>query len=731
MVIGLAGSAGAEDVCTDPATCPPPTGAPVSPAPQPTQPTQPLPPTAPAGPTGPPTAAGPGTTPASSANPQDPPPCGNTGQPCEPTDGAQGAPPCGNTGRPCEESQTPNASPVISVRATELIVGQPISVPVVLGGYDPARDSGLDVRVEISVTGGSAQLGTQTGSSIVLDGTLAEVTQQLGALTVTATQSGDVVIKVRAFRIDKPNESISGGATLVAAEPTASPTPTPTQSAVAVVATPSASPQATTAAAPPPTLRSFDPRDNPEFVITSAVTAAAVLGVVGAGALAPTIGGGSQSGGGSGSGTAGSSGVGTSGAGRRPDNADTQSWLADIADTSLTAGASAAGSAVLLGWGDRQQTWRTPLSDRLDQGIARSARRLAQTSPLLLRLIDDGTYLRAMFGSFVGLLPMLGLVLGVLAVANVHGEAITPSLWLVAAVIVIGSLNALAGAAAVLAFAVGLLAMGGLSSVGGVRLLMGLCLIAFGPALVAAGTRPLRRSRDEQHNVWERVTDFVVVPLVAGFLVQGTVRALPGLAGLELPIAADAGLLALIAIAAMLLRMVLEEVAARGYPNRLNEIEFAELPQPVAAQRIAAILLRTLAFAFVSEAFIGAVWQLWVGVALFLLTQVLMLAAPSMPNSSVLFHLVPVGVPRFLLVLLASLGLATLATLLVGEGPDSSQWAFVFLLLPGLVLAGVGMFGREPEPGDTRWYLRPGMRMWYRIGGVVLVAVSVWASQLA
>ncbi|MFM8895184.1 MAG: hypothetical protein ACKOE2_07365 [Actinomycetales bacterium] len=614
---------------------------------------------------------------------------------------------------------------MISVGSTALVVGQPVAVPVSIRGFDVQRDGALDVRMEVSVTGGSAQVGAQTGSAIVLTGTLIDVAERLATLTVTATQPGEVVVNIRAYRVDKPDEAIFGGGSFVAAEPTPTATPSATQPGVPAPTQPTPVAQPAATSAPEMNLRSFDARQNPEFVITSAVTAAAVLGVVGAGALAPTFGGGS---GGSGSGGSGS---GAAGAGRRPDNADAQSWLADIADTSLTAGSGAAGSAVLLGWGDRQQTWRTPLSTHLDRGIARSTRRLAQASPLLLRLIDDGTYLRAMFGSFFGLLPLIGLLLGSLAVVDVHGQAITPGVWLVAGVIVIGALNALAGAAAVLSFTVGLVATGALSSFGGVRILMGLCLIAFGPALVAAGTRPLRRSREQRVSGWERLTDFVVVPLVAGFLVQGTVRALPGLAGLELPIAGDAGLLALVAIAAMLLRMALEELVARGYPNRLSQIEFTDLPEPSVAQRVLAIAVRTLTFAFVSEAFIGAVWQLWVGVALFLLTQLLMLLAPSMPNSPALFHLLPVGVPRFLLVLLVSLGLATLATLLVGDGPDSSRWAFVFLLLPGLVLAGIGMFGREPAPGDVRWYQRPNMRLAYRIGGVVLVAVSVWASQLA
>lgn len=634
----------------------------------------------------------------------------------------------------------PEPPPVVNVANSALIVGQPVPVPITLEGPQVQRDRGDTVRVEVSVIGGVGQIGAQSGATITLEGTVGEIIAQLATLMVTAEQPGEVIVKFRGYPVARPEEVLTGTGSLSAAD--ASPTPTVTPTLTTTTPTAEPSPQPEVVSAPETNLRSFDPKQDPAFVITSAVTAAAVLGVVGAGALAPGFGG--PGSGGSGSGGSGSGGSGSGGSapagGRRPDAAGTESWLADIADTSLTAGAVTAGSATTLGWGDRRRTWRAPLSSGIDQGIARGARRLAQASPLVLRLIDDGTYLRAMLGSLAGLLPLLGLLLGTMAVVDVQGQAVTPALWLVGAIVVIGCLNALAGAAAVLAFVVGLAVSGGLvpgaaqvglASAGGVRLIMGLCLIAFGPALVASGTRPLRRSADDPSGLWERLADFVVIPLVAGFLVQGTVRALPGLVGLELPIAADANALAILAVAAMVARVGLEEVVARGYPNRLNQIELPDLPQPGVAQRIIAIVLRTVAFAFVSEAFIGMVWQLWVGVGLFLLTQALFLMAPRMPNSPTVFHLVPVGVPRFLLVLLASLGLATAATLLVGDGPEASRWAFVFLLLPGLLLAGIGMFGRSPAPGDTRWYLRPGMRLWYRVGGVVLVALSVWASQLA
>jgi uncharacterized membrane protein YjjP (DUF1212 family) len=77
-----------------------------------------------------------------------------------------------------------------------------------------------------------------------------------------------------------------------------------------------------------------------------------------------------------------------------------------------------------------------------------------------------------------------------------------------------------------------------------------------------------------------------------------------------------------------------------------------------------------------------------------------------MPNSPALFHAVPVGVPRFVLIVIVAIGLGTLASLLLDNGADIARTSFVLLLLPGLALAALGMFGREPSDGDVRWYMR-------------------------
>jgi Ni,Fe-hydrogenase I cytochrome b subunit len=71
------------------------------------------------------------------------------------------------------------------------------------------------------------------------------------------------------------------------------------------------------------------------------------------------------------------------------------------------------------------------------------------------------------------------------------------------------------------------------------------------------------------------------------------------------------------------------------------------------------------------------------------------------------------------------------ASLLVGNGADLARMSFVLLLIPGLILAGLGMFGRQPKEGDVRWYLRSSMRTVYRAGGVLLVMAAIYLTQFA
>jgi hypothetical protein len=124
-------------------------------------------------------------------------------------------------------------------------------------------------------------------------------------------------------------------------------------------------------------------------------------------------------------------------------------------------------------------------------------------------------------------------------------------------VILLGTLDAFAGFIAVVAFTIGIAVSGGITDASSIRTLMGLAIVGFGPALIAGASRPMRRS-DSDYTAWERIGDFVVIPLVGAFAVQGTIKALPALSGFQMPIAEQANLLALIALIGLLLRVGLE-----------------------------------------------------------------------------------------------------------------------------------------------------------------------------
>ena len=697
--------------------------------------------------------------------PTEPPPCGDTGQPCQvdspaaPVPSASGNPPEGppvvtQTAQPGQSAppvgdnntgpgntgpgNTGGDAPTVNISDVSLVLGQPVNVPINFVGGDGNQPA--NVEIVVTVTGGTASIpGGSSGSTAIIRGPFESIKGNLTQTMITATQEGAVTISVRGYTVDEPDEAVTASRDLTAVgapSPTPSPTPTPTPTPTEVVApAPSAAADipAATAAAPAIQTRAaidlpkYEAIDEPKVVVGTTVAAVAVIAVVGvsAGAMAGGAGGAPAGGGGP-----------SSSAVRRAEAADRQDashYATERASTSLAGiDVSFGGVAAVVGAqgiGDRSKTWRLPLTPHVDSSARYGILALARFSPLSARFIADGTYLRAMFGSAALLLPILAVVLGALGVLNVNGLALAPSVVLLSVIAFVGTLDAFAGLAAFIAFTIGIAVSGGITSVDSIRTLLGLAVIGFGPALIAGATRPLRRAGHE-FDLWERLADFVIIPLLGAFTVQSMVSALSGLSGYEMSITQYADLIAMVALLGLLLRVSLEEFTARAYPARITEIAPAEIPKPGTIQRSIVSVVRTGIFLFIAVAFIGNVWQLWVGALIFLAAQLCEVFAARMPNSPRLYHAVPVGIPKLVLILLVSLGLSTLLTLVLGANADLARYSFVFLMLPGLALAALGMFGREPAEGDTRWYLRPSMRTWYRAGGILLLVAAIYITQM-
>ena len=452
------------------------------------------------------------------------------------------------------------------------------------------------------------------------------------------------------------------------------------------------------------------PLDNPAAVAATAVAALTVATVLGATASA-AAGGGGSGGGGAGEGLE------AEVRRRKKYRSDDQAgglWRAKFEPD---------GNAK----GDRSWFYRAPglaLIDRLSYVSTEAA---APKSPLLSRCIGDAAPLRAMFGSLSTLLPIGGLILGVIAGVSVDGVAQPAAVSIMVALILIGIFDAFAGIVAALAFTLVVAFSGGIIDASSVRTLAGIGLLIVGPGVIGGSFRDIRRpSVSGSVELWERITDLVVVPLLGAWVTYNIVGALPGLGGSAFPIADSASLFAYVVLGGLIAKILVEDAAARWFPERMDALTPDEPDEAPTSQRIISAFLRMGVFAFISAAFVGNVWQLWVASLLFLIPALSELIGDRFPNSARLWQAIPEGVPLVTFMLIVSVIISAALVGVLGESPEYAQTMFVILALPGFILALLGLFGREPAEGDTRWYQRPSLTSFYRIGGVVVLVATTY-----
>jgi hypothetical protein len=355
--------------------------------------------------------------------------------------------------------------------------------------------------------------------------------------------------------------------------------------------------------------------------------------------------------------------------------------------------------------GDRSHTWAWPGTRRLDELGAALPARLARRSPLLARVAADGTYLRAILGSASLLGLLAGAALGIAALRDTGGDALPPAAALTIAIAVLGVLDATAGLLGVAIFTIGVVVLGGVQSGDDLRVTLSLGVMWFVVPVLVGAVRPLRRPPTRSlAQSWDRAADVVIASLVGAWTVYQLIRALPGLAGMQLPIAKHAATVAYCVLAALVVRLAAETIAAHLYPRRLDISDAGAVPQPGAIQRIVASALRTTLFVFFGYIVAGASWQLWVAAALFAAPQILGVYKERFPNSPALFRARPRGLVRLVVLLAAATAIAAL--LLDTMNKHSATFladSFVILALPGFVVALMGVFGRRGDLPPLGW----------------------------
>jgi hypothetical protein len=379
-----------------------------------------------------------------------------------------------------------------------------------------------------------------------------------------------------------------------------------------------------------------------------------------------------------------------------------------------------------VSWGDRIPIFRLKALTFLDSFTHNLTVALAKFSPVISKIVNDGAYLRSIFGSMWLAAPITGVALAITALMQPSIELRPPTWELFLVIAVLGMFDAFSGMLATVIYSIGMISIYGISDLSDVRLMLGVLLLGFGPALIGVAFRAIRKQVETSFAYfWDRLADLAVLTFFISWSVSAMVATLPALAGRTLVVANHTAEFSLFLAIAIGVRILLEELAARGFSKRLDTINPTEVPGTSQLQKVISTALRLFIFIFVTAAFMGNVWQVWVGSIIFILPNILGWFSDRFPNSPLLWKILPQGVPALALTLIvSSLSAGVIGGWLEGN-PEYPQYLFMLLPIPVFLIGLLGMFGREGRNGEERPIMKPKWRWVYRVGGIVMLALTM------
>jgi hypothetical protein len=379
------------------------------------------------------------------------------------------------------------------------------------------------------------------------------------------------------------------------------------------------------------------------------------------------------------------------------------------------------------GQGDRWKIWKKRWLNFLDKPFISLAVKSARFSPLFSKISVDGAYLRASMGS-LGLLPTIAAAFISAFSVSMNETAVAPPQWqLFIALAVIGIFDAFAGLIGTSIFVIGTVVMHGAIGIEDIRLLLGVMIVGYGPALLANAFRAFRKEPENSDVYWwDRLIDLAVLPFIGGWITATMISTLPALAGTTLAVANHVDAFAIAIAVAIMARVILEELVARWFPKRLDTLHPTDVDETDPPQKWISVAFRLSVFIFVTAALMGNVWQVWVGSALFILPTIIGFYSDKFKNFPWLWRLLPTGVPGLAVALLVASATTSVVGMWFGTSPELALWSFALLPIPMLFLVLLGMFGREGvDEDEVRWIQRPQFKWLYRIGGIVMLLVTM------
>ena len=371
------------------------------------------------------------------------------------------------------------------------------------------------------------------------------------------------------------------------------------------------------------------------------------------------------------------------------------------------------------GRGDLSKTWDNRFTDETDFIFIWLANRFNRFSPLLTRTTQDGNTIRAIIGSWAGLLIPAGLIMGIIATVNTGAQALPPHWGIVAIIMAIAIYDAFAGFIAGFTFFFLTLITGHITNRPEFLTAIGVMVLFFAPALLASAFRPFRRLVRSQDDLWERITDYALGTLLTFWVITKMVAAMNGLARLELPITDYGTELALLAAILLVIRVGLEDIAVEHYPMRLRALH-VEIKTPSQNQKIRSLVFKIFVFFIMAAPFVGSLLNLVLGTILFAIPQITSLSLEDNLPKKKLY--LPKGVFKTVVMIFVM----ALASNMI-EGAFSSpeaflKWSFVVMALPGFILHYLDAITDAPK---NDWKTSKNGRWVYRIGGLVIYILMV------
>jgi uncharacterized repeat protein (TIGR02059 family) len=396
---------------------------------------------------------------------------------------------------------------------------------------------------------------------------------------------------------------------------------------------------------------------------------------------------------------------------RREDSeGDDDREQADVSEVSI--------DQVVGSGGTKSDVYSPPVIRSIDELLQQIPSRIASTQQLLARIIRDGVYLRALTGVGGVAVAFSGVIIGFFAANSSGFDAVSPSFGWLLALVILGSLDALAGGMAALTIIAVTAISGGIDSTDAIRGLLGLAVLSFAIPLVASTTRPFRRNSAKSENwLWTRTSDAVLLSLFGAWAAGAMYDALPGLYGFTSSAAGRTTTVQVVVLATLIVRFMLEGVATKVTGNRLAYLAGPSLPEPSLGRSVFAIIVRTAIMLFVAEAFIGNNIALWISAAMYAIPKLIALVAHRFPKSAKLKVWLPAGLLRTVVMLFVARWWASNISSFSEDPATQLQAAFVLLGIPSLVLTLIGWFAG----GERKWRSTPVSK----VLGIVVLAIGV------